>query len=311
MRVVLLLMVLVTCAAAGDSIASNPAYDSLDIAPAANPSSFAPPAASDEPQMVYIPPGSMTPGSYDPAVVYQETAIGPQLTPSLVACSTNYRAHWFGGTDIGITTMSFTSSAFALDEDRTSVSVRPYIGFENSEGLGFRVQAWMTGMEPQAIAGGSGAPMDLETGAAIIDFEIYKRLQVDTLELMLGVGGRGAGLGFTFADDSEDTIGGGGLTAFAEGYHPLRTTYCSEWGVFGGGRISMLAGTAELDNSVNYSRADGTLSISEANLGIRYRRHLAASDFVFQFQVEKQLWDTNFFDQVAYTTTGMRFGLEW
>ncbi len=256
--------------------------------------------------LVEIAPGTIAP----PAISY-DSPDEYDTDDCPVTYSAGYWEHWYAGCDLGITSMSYASSSYALNFDRSSMSLRPYVGWESDKGTGVRVQAWMTGMEADAMMAGSGTSFKLDTGAAILDLDIYRRLLIDATELTLGVGARSAGFGFGYTNDTEDTIAGGGLSAFVEGYYPLRYTECSEMGMFGSGRISMLSGTMELDNSSSYSRADGTFSINEANMGLRYRQHLEQSDFLFQFQVEQQMWNTNAFGNIGYTTTGCRFGWEW
>ena len=315
-----LLSLLMGLTLAAASNAANPAYQSLtadvayDVASPSDtvtPTNFAPPMAPPATGLVEVAPGSLGPQmSLQPASYNPTNEYGLDCCPA--TCTTGYwDDHWYAGCDVGITSISYASNNFALNNDRSSLSLRPYLGWESRTGTGFRVQAWMTGMEGEAIRAGTGTPFDVDSGSAILDFDMYRRLQFDTTELTLGVGARSAGFGFGYADDTEDTIAGGGLSAFAEGYYRLRSTECSEWGMFGSGRISMLAGTFELDNSSSFSEADGTFSINEANMGVRYRRHLQRSDFLFQFQVEQQMWNTNTFGNIGYTTTGCRFGWEW
>ncbi|WP_425396311.1 hypothetical protein [Aeoliella sp.] len=278
--------------------------ESNQEAPAVAPASFAAPPAPATPPVAVEP-------AYDPMSAYNPMAAEmpvclPQVSDSLDGCS-----HWFGGVDVGITTVSHTNSTFAFNKNRTGLSLQPYVGWESYSGAGFRVQAWLFGVETEAFTAGTGAPFDIETGAAVIDFDLYKRLQIDDTRLVVGVGGRAVGIGMTFPDDTEDSIGAGGLSAFVDGYHPFYVGPHSEWGFIGGGRISALSGEAELDNLPAYSRTDGMMPITEANLGIQYLRHREFSAFLMQLQVEKQLWHTNIFGQFTYTTTALRFGWEW
>jgi hypothetical protein len=253
-------------------------------------------------------PAYLTDSEYAPTHEYPPVY---ESTPSIAPVTYDACSHWFAGVDLGVTAVSFTTGGFAVADDEVGLSLRPYVGWESYEGTGFRVRGWFYGVDTQAVAASTLTPFDLEISAASLDIDFYKRLQVDATSLVLGAGSRAAGTSLQLPDGSENSWGGGGLSAFADIYHPFRTTPHSEWGWTGGARLSYLTGEIEFAGDDPYSEADSIVHIGEAHLGIQYRRHFERSDFVFQVQAERAAWQSNVMNDIAFATTNFRFGWEW
>lgn len=254
-----------------------------------------------QPQPVSSPP-------YDPMANYT-TPNSPHLSFETSAC--DRCSHWFTGVSVGVTRIGFVNGVYAVSDDKTSASVRPYLGWESYQGVGFRVRAWLYGVDPIGMTSGTGMLFPLEIESATLDFELYKRFQVDTTAVVLGAGSRAARIAFAFQNGSEDDLTAGGLSAFTEISHPFLIGPNSEWSWVGGGKISVLNGEAEFDNLVGYSSVDGSMSIVEANIGLQYRGRGPNADFLFQLLLEEQLWDTNAHGQITFSTASLGAGWEW
>lgn len=264
---------------------------------------IAPPQASPLPRANTVPQadGAITPASFAP----------PGFSPSQPPVRAfNHSSHWYAGADVGATQVDYTSS-IAIADDNVAASVRPYIGWESWSGVGIRLNAWLYGVDTEALEGGTSNRFGLEVRAVTVDIDWYKNFQIDETSLKVGVGSSGAQVDFEFPDLTVDSIEAGGISLFAEGYHPISVSHASEWGFFGGGRTRVLSGELNFDNSTLYTRASSTLTVNEAHLGIQYLRQMEDLDLVARFFIEHQIWRSNAINDISFETIGGRLGLAW
>lgn len=268
---------------------------------------------ADPSQPTPLPPPSVTAPQFETMdseavqAEYQIMAAGTPYSPS----SCHFCSHYTAGVDVGATRPGYASGLFALNDDSVGVSVRPYLGWEDSDGVGLRVRGWIYGNEHDALYDDPLLPLTVDLSAYTIDFDLYKRFCFDRTSLAIGAGPRVAELEFENPGNFAINWGGGGLSIFADLYHPFYVGPDSEWGWLAGGRLSYLSGEVRFASGDPYPQVDHVMDMGEAYIGLEYRRHFGWSDLVARFLVEHQVWHSNVSPPVGFDTIGGRIGWEW
>jgi hypothetical protein len=104
---------------------------------------------------------------------------------------------------------------------------------------------------------------------------------------------------------------GGGLGLLAEGSHRFYETPVHVWSVFGRGRVAYLIGQWELPHSSSLKEGDGNMVLSEAALGLEYRRKFRGADVFAQCAFEVQSWDVSQVGRVNFAGVTPGIGLNW
>lgn len=104
---------------------------------------------------------------------------------------------------------------------------------------------------------------------------------------------------------------GGGLGLLAEGSHRFYETPIHVWSVFGRGRVAYLIGQWEQPHSSGLTEGDGNMVLSEAALGLEYRRKFRAADVFAQCAFEVQSWDVSQVGRVNFAGVTPGIGLNW
>ncbi|MBL9165152.1 MAG: hypothetical protein JNL18_20670 [Planctomycetaceae bacterium] len=104
---------------------------------------------------------------------------------------------------------------------------------------------------------------------------------------------------------------GGGLGLLAEGSHRFYETPVHVWSVFGRGRVAYLIGQWEQPHSSGLTEGDANMVLSEAALGLEYRRKLRAADMFVQCAFEVQSWDVSQVGRVNFAGVTPSIGLNW
>jgi hypothetical protein len=104
---------------------------------------------------------------------------------------------------------------------------------------------------------------------------------------------------------------GGGLGLLAEGTHRFYETPVHAWSVFGRGRVAYLIGQWELPHSSSLKEGDANMVLSEAALGLEYRRKFRGADLFVQCAFEVQSWDVSQVGRVNFAGVTPGIGLNW
>lgn len=104
---------------------------------------------------------------------------------------------------------------------------------------------------------------------------------------------------------------GGGLGLLAEGSHRFYETPVHVWSVFGRGRVAYLIGQWEQPHSSVLTEGDANMVLSEAALGVEYRRKFRAADAFVQCAFEVQSWDVAQVGRVNFAGVTPGIGLNW
>lgn len=104
---------------------------------------------------------------------------------------------------------------------------------------------------------------------------------------------------------------GGGLGLLAEGSHRFYETPIHVWSVIGRGRVAYLIGQWELPHSSTLKEGDGNMVLSEAALGLEYRRKFRAADVFAQCAFEVQSWDVSQVGRVNFAGVTPGIGVNW
>ncbi len=104
---------------------------------------------------------------------------------------------------------------------------------------------------------------------------------------------------------------GFGLGLLVEGAHRFRETEFDAWSIFGRGRLAYLVGQWEEEEGSSVWKGDGNMTISEAALGLEYRRKFTRADVFAQCAFEVQSWDVSGADRVNFTGVTTGVGVTW
>lgn len=104
---------------------------------------------------------------------------------------------------------------------------------------------------------------------------------------------------------------GGGLGLLAEGSHRFYETPMHAWSIFGRGRVAYLIGQWELPHSSSLREGDANMVLSEAALGLEYRRKFRGADLFVQCAFEVQSWDVSHVGPVNFAGVTPGIGLNW
>lgn len=104
---------------------------------------------------------------------------------------------------------------------------------------------------------------------------------------------------------------GGGLGLLAEGAHRFYETPVHAWSVFGRGRVAFLIGQWEQPHSTELTEGEASMVLSEAALGVEYRRKFRSADLFAQCAFEVQSWDVSQVGRVNFAGVTPGIGLNW
>lgn len=173
----------------------------------------------------------------------------------------------------------------------------------------------------------------LRTGSLDVDF--YKRFAREQTSLVLGAGLKSAALQVEIPGLTENTAYGTGLGLFSDVRHVLYQTGQSELSLVGSGRVGFLTGEWRNETTETFVSAapsspgdpgglstttettttvvddDADMVISEASLGVEWRRNLGWSVLTLRAQYETQLWNTDVTDDLTFNGGAVKAGLAW
>jgi hypothetical protein len=233
---------------------------------------------------------------------------------------------WYAGTDVLAT--RFTHVAYQTNWEELSVGVRPYIGWENSSGVGFRVRWWLFEADGETNISyhylyyltdadsiyANAIAERVTFSAANLDFDFYRRFYYDRTDCVLGVGTKAISIDANYGTYFTEEVGAGGIGAFAEGRHPLyrgRTFRCA---FLGYGRFGLLTG--EMENrygSMEPYEFELNMSTAEIGIGLEMARTFQRWHFVFQLVSEVQRWELSGSGarDLSFDALGLRVGGQW
>ena len=230
-------------------------------------------------------------------------------------------SHWYAGVDVLATRFSYT--AYNTNWNEPTIAVRPYIGWENDSGIGFRGRWWFLGAQGEAATANYlyvadsifpyDSMMEVSLSAANLDFEFYRRFYYDTTNFVLGVGTKATSINYEYGSYTERTAAGG-VGAFAEGSHPLYIGPKVGCAFIGYARLGLLTG--EVETRYGSSRPyeyDLNMSTTEIGIGLELTRTFRRWDFVFQLVTETQRWElgSSASRNLSFDALGLRFGGQW
>ena len=205
-------------------------------------------------------------------------------------------------------------------------------GFSTLRGFDFR------GASPQPNATLIRTdPYTLRNG--MLDLEFYKRFEAGRTQFALGAGIKSAALELERPASFQDTALGLGLGVNTDLRHALYQSEQSEIALVSSGRVGFLRGkwtreTSTPDLDINptlipsnnatpelvpvdwpfvssITETDVDMVISEASLGIEWRRDLNWTVFTLRAQYEAQLWNTDITDDLVFTGGAIKAGFSW
>lgn len=229
---------------------------------------------------------------------------------------------WYGGAEIMLMAINYTDSLATTDSDRTFVTARPYLGYEDPFGTGIRGRFWAMSHDVNMLStnpafGAAGNPNVYEFEAGSFDLDLYKRFRFERSSLAVGGGLKIAHFGLEaptlnpFITVSQD-VDASGVSIFAELRHVVGASPNSEWAWVFRTRAGALAGTTEgrINNQLAY-RADSPMFTFEAAFGTEYLRHYKHHDFVLNFMAESNYWNSEALDSVAFNGASFKVGFQW
>lgn len=210
---------------------------------------------------------------------------------------------WFASVDFIITQAELTRGEFGSLPDDESLALRVNFGYEDPQDIGIRARLWGFSQDIQAVSD------DFKLEAAAFDFDLYKRLFIDDMELVLGGGSSSRWLKLTTLIDDEDTrFRGTGISLFVEGYQPLVHFTKSEIGMVGRARHTLLVGNWNGTTTTMLPGTDrDTPSVSELAWGMEYRRRFGRAEdhqWFASVVAEHQRWDSEWLGEFMATSVG-------
>jgi hypothetical protein len=298
-------------------------YTALPIDQAVVPAMY--PATSEQ-----LPPPSATPVFDGAAPMFDSGAAADVIIPPVVPpssawsppadgppcpCDSVYRSTaWQFGAEFIPTNSHLTAGQFGPWPDDGALALRFNLGYEDETGLGVRGRWWLFGQSVEAPAD------DVDLAATTLSLDFSKRLFIEETELVLGAGPAGGALSFQLSNNDEAEFAGGGISVFAEVWHPLLRFERVDLGSVARGRYSLLLGEWEDDTGfVIPSTDDDNMSVAELAWGLELRIRVGLRQdkhWYLAILVEHQNWDsalmTRFMDSsVGFTGTSFALGLAY
>lgn len=281
-------------------------------APASTPLSIARPQPTLQAGVTAPPESSgLAPGA--PAIEQTMFAAPNAASDCGAVCSFGQQERftgWFAGGELTLHEAKNANASFTFNGD-TVVGGRFVVGYEGPRGYGIRGRLWGAGndeLETIAIASPHAAAM-VDFSTFLIEADFYKRFCVEESCVTVGAGTRGGGLEVRLPGDSGFDIGGSGVGAFVELWHPVfigpRTTFA----YVAHGRASFLSGEAELAGTD--IDVDTTIAVAEAAFGVEMRRRWGRGEIVAAAMLESQHWDTSAMTDVVLDGGNLRCGYQW
>jgi hypothetical protein len=227
-----------------------------------------------------------------------------EFWPTTIITDTPYRNRAWRA-ELGIipnATLHLAGSVFDGWPETVS-GARFFAGYESANGLGVRFRFLGIGNESTL----DSEHVEIALGASSIDF--YKRLFLETTEVVLGAGIAGSDVTLKQGPLHSSFLGGGG-TVFTELWHPMLRWTHVDLGLVGRGRLAMTSG--------NWQRSPGTilvggttndtLMISELAWGLEFRRRFGAlQDKYFYFALLSDYQNFSSAWLTAWTATSASF----
>ena len=249
--------------------------------------------------------------------LFQETShtdIG--MIPCECDCCTQVAgdSFWHVDFDLTVLTARFMTTAFDLTGGARGVGPRLQIGREKDSGFGWRTRFWGINADSKIVdpnTGPTGAVLDVSASRFDVDF--YRRFRADKGSLLFGAGITGASMELELSDPNSIDTGkdsGTGVSIFIEGRHLYRSTPKVEWFVIGRGRWAYLV--ADWESTLFPGvEGSGSLNVAEAAFGTEMVRRFRHGDFVLQYLMEAQSWETTFNGDLNFLGSSLRFGYYW
>lgn len=203
-------------------------------------------------------------------------------------------------------------------------------GFSTMRGFNFRGGL----LAPSTTAD----PFKLRAGSLDIDF--YKRFGAGQTSLVLGAGIKSAAIQYERPAFSEDIIAGAGVGLLGELRHVFYQNDHSEVALVGSGRVGFLIGesrnettptsvsispsvislpstllslppTIQQQSSTSITERHTDMTLSEAALGLEWKRDLGWSVLTMRGQYEAQFWNTDGSNDLSFNGGVVRAGLSW
>ncbi|MEX2168447.1 MAG: hypothetical protein WD851_04005 [Pirellulales bacterium] len=235
-------------------------------------------------------------------------------------------SHWYAGVDVLATRFSYT--AYNTNWNEPTIAVRPYIGWENDSGIGFRGRWWFLGAQGEAATANHlyvadsifpyDSMMEVSLSAANLDVEFYRRFYYDATSFVLGVGTKATSIDYEYGPYTSEQSAAAGVGAFAEGIHPLYVGPKVGCAFIGYARIGLLTGEIESRYETHFGTSqpyeyDLNMSTTEIGIGLELTRTFRRWDFVFQLVTETQRWEQGSIASrnLSFDALGLRFGGQW
>jgi hypothetical protein len=250
-----------------------------------------------------------------PPAGYPSSAWSPPAVEPPCPCESIYRTTaWQLGAEFIPTNSHLTAGQFGPWPDDGALALRFHLGYEDETGLGVRGRWWLFGQSVEAPVD------DVDLAATTISLDFSKRLFIEETELVLGAGPAGGALSFQLSNNEESEFAGGGISIFAEVWHPLLRFERIDLGSVARARYSLLLGEWEDDTGfVIPSTDDDNMSVAELAWGLELRSRFGFKQdkhWYLAILVEHQNWDsalmTRFMDSsVGFTGTSFALGLAY
>ncbi len=250
-----------------------------------------------------------------PPAAYPSSAWAPPADGLPCPCESVYRSTaWQLGAEIIPTNSHLTAGQFGPWPDDGALALRFVVGYEDETGLGVRGRWWLVGQSIEAPVD------DVDLAATTLSLDFSKRLFIEETELVLGAGPAGGALSFQLSNNDESQFAGGGISVFAELWHPLLRFKRIDVGSVARGRFSLLVGEWEDDTGfVIPPTDDDNMSVAELAWGLELRRRFGFRQdkhWYLAILVEHQNWDSALMTQfiassVGFTGTSFALGLAY
>jgi len=213
------------------------------------------------PQILNIPP------AHESSPVWHPTIIPPAVDPPCPPDSVYRTPAWQLSIDLIPTSSHLTRGRYGEWPDDSAPALRLALGYENENGNGIRGRWWIFGQDVNV----PGPNIDL--AASILSLDFSKRLFLDETELVIGAGPAAGALIFEIDANDESHFSGGGLSVFAELWHPLWRLRMTDVGTIVRGRYSLLVG--EWEDTTGFVIPDtdhDNMNVAELAWGFDLRR---------------------------------------
>jgi hypothetical protein len=253
--------------------------------------------------------------TFDPAGVppLATDAAAPPAAAVLMADTVYRNRAW--RVELGIIpTKPFIASGLIQGWPDHGFATRLSVGYENANGYGTRFRLWSYGQQANTSIG----RIDLLVDTISIDF--YKRLFLESTEVVVGGGLMSAGMNFKLANGNQSDFPGTGGSTFVELWHPFFRRAKLDIGFAARGRMGIAPGhwTDDTGLVVPRTRHD-TVTVMETAWGFEMRRRFGVLQdkywylaFLMDYQSLESPWLTVFTGTSAsFQGANITWGLAW